>query len=81
MDYLKNKYPWLVEIVAVADVFDALTSDRPYREALSAEEALEILNNNRATHLDSQCVDALLNAFLKGKIKTQREQDQLKIQE
>lgn len=64
-------------IVAVADVFDALTSDRPYREALSAEEALEILNSNRGTHLDSQCVDAMLNAYLKGKIKTQKEQDQL----
>lgn len=64
-------------IVAVADVFDALTSDRPYREALSAEEALEILNSNRGTHLDSQCVDAMLNAYLQGKIQTQREQDHL----
>jgi HD-GYP domain-containing protein (c-di-GMP phosphodiesterase class II) len=60
-------------IVAVADVFDALTSDRPYREALSAEEALEYLNNNRGTHLDNQCVDAIMSAFLKGKIKTQKE--------
>ena len=64
-------------IVAVADVFDALTSDRPYRKALSAEEALEILHSDRGTHLDSQCVDAMLNAYLKGKIKTQKEQDQL----
>ncbi len=67
-------------IVAVADVFDALTSNRPYREALSAEEALEILNSNRGTHLDSRCVDAMLNAYLKGKIKTQREQDHLQNQ-
>jgi HD-GYP domain-containing protein (c-di-GMP phosphodiesterase class II) len=68
-------------IVAVADVFDALTSDRPYRDALSAEEALEILNNNRGTHLDSQCVDAFINAYLKGEIKTQREQEHLQSQE
>jgi putative nucleotidyltransferase with HDIG domain len=65
-------------IVAVADVFDALTSNRPYREALSGEEALEILNNNRDTHLDSRCVDALMNAYLKGKIQTQREQEHFK---
>jgi putative nucleotidyltransferase with HDIG domain len=68
-------------IVAVADVFDALTSDRPYREALSAEEALEILSDNRDTHLDSQCVDAFIDAYLKGKIKTQREQEHLQGQE
>ena len=68
-------------IVAVADVFDALTSDRPYREGLSAEEALEILNNNRDTHLDSQCLDAFINAYLKGKIKTQREQEHLESQD
>ena len=60
-------------IVAVADVFDALTSDRPYREALSVEEALDILNSDRDTHLDSQVVDALIHANLAGKIKTQRE--------
>jgi putative nucleotidyltransferase with HDIG domain len=68
-------------IVAVADVFDALTSDRPYREALSAEEALEILNSNRGTHLDSQCVDAFINAYIQGKIKTQREQEHLQSRE
>lgn len=60
-------------IVAVADVFDALTSDRPYRKALSAEEALEILDGDRNTHLDSQVVDALIRAYLAGKIKTQKE--------
>jgi putative nucleotidyltransferase with HDIG domain len=62
-------------IVAVADVFDALTSDRPYREALSAEDALEYLNNNRGTHLDGLCVDAIIRAYLKGNIKTQKERE------
>lgn len=64
-------------IVAVADVFDALTSDRPYREALSVEEALDIMNSNRDTHLDSQIVDALIHAYLVGKIQTQKERDQM----
>jgi HD-GYP domain-containing protein (c-di-GMP phosphodiesterase class II) len=62
-------------IVAVADVFDALTSDRPYREALSAKEALDILNDNRDTQLDGRIIDALTQAYLDGKIKTQRERD------
>ena len=60
-------------IVAVADIFDALTSDRPYRKALSTEEALDILNSNRDTHLDSKIVDALIRAWVEGKIKTQRD--------
>jgi HD-GYP domain-containing protein (c-di-GMP phosphodiesterase class II) len=68
-------------IVAVADIFDALTSNRPYREALCAEEALEILNSNRDAHLDGRCVDAFINAYLKGKIKTQREQEHSQSQE
>ena len=65
------------KIVAVADVFDALTSNRPYREALSAEEALDILISNRGTHLDGKCVDMFIQAYLQGKIKTQKEREQL----
>jgi HD-GYP domain-containing protein (c-di-GMP phosphodiesterase class II) len=34
---------YLVQIVAIADVYDALTTDRPYRKALSREEALSYL--------------------------------------
>ena len=64
-------------IVAVTDIFDALTSDRPYRESLNAEEALDFLLNNRETHLDGECVNAMIRAYLKGKIKTQKERKQL----
>ena len=64
-------------IVATADAFDAITSNRPYRQELSAEEALEILNEARGTHLDPQCVDALINAYIKGSIRTQQEQETL----
>ncbi len=63
-------------VVAVADMFDALTSNRPYRNALSAEETLEILNANRGAHLDGKCVDALAQAYAAGKIRTQKEQEQ-----
>jgi PAS domain S-box-containing protein len=47
-------------ITAVADVFDALLSDRAYRPALTLEEALEIISDGRGTHFDPQIVDLLL---------------------
>jgi putative two-component system response regulator len=47
-------------IVAVADVFDALTSDRVYRPALTPEEALRIMREGRGTHFDPVVLDAFL---------------------
>ena len=46
-------------IVAVADVFDALTADRPYRKAMSVAEAFAILDPESQTALDPRCVTAL----------------------
>jgi putative two-component system response regulator len=46
-------------IVAVADAFDALTSERPYKEALSAGAALERIVRDRGRHFDPEAVDAL----------------------
>jgi HD-GYP domain-containing protein (c-di-GMP phosphodiesterase class II) len=59
-------------IVAVADVFDAMTSDRPYRNALSVEDVFEYLKEVSGKHLDGECVRALIDAYLKGKIMTQK---------
>ena len=64
-------------IVAVADVFDALTSDRPYRAALSSEEALDYLQQNTNSLFDQRCVNALTRAYLKGQIKSQKEREAL----
>ncbi|HEX5928118.1 MAG TPA: HD domain-containing phosphohydrolase [Solirubrobacterales bacterium] len=47
-------------ITAVADVFDALLSDRCYRSALSVDDALEVIREGRGTHFDPQVVDALV---------------------
>lgn len=47
-------------ITAVADVFDALLSDRCYRSALTADEAIEILKEGRGTQFDPQIVDHLV---------------------
>ncbi len=60
-------------IVAVADVFDALTSDRPYRQALEAEAAIQYLREQVGRHLDSLCVEALVQAYQRGLIQTQQE--------
>lgn len=46
-------------IVAVADVFDAMTSDRPYRKALSVSEVLDYLKQKTAILFDGGCVRAL----------------------
>lgn len=62
-------------IVAVADVFDALTSDRPYRSALATEEVLDLMQQESGTHLDGFCVQALIRAYLQGKILTQKDRN------
>jgi putative two-component system response regulator len=47
-------------IVAVADVLDALLSDRPYRPAMSVEQATKLIVEERGTHFDPTVVDALM---------------------
>jgi putative two-component system response regulator len=50
-------------IVAVADVFDALTSERPYKKAWSLEDAVDFLKKGAGSHFDPDCVDAFLAAW------------------
>jgi putative two-component system response regulator len=50
--------PIFSRVVAVADVFDALTSERPYKKAWSLERAAEHLKASSGSHFDPQCVDA-----------------------
>jgi len=47
-------------IVAVADVFDALTSSRPYKPAWDIDRAVALLREGRGSHFDPDCVDAFL---------------------
>lgn len=47
-------------ITAVADVFDALTSDRPYKKAWPVEQARDYVVEQRGRHFDPACVDAFL---------------------
>lgn len=50
-------------IVALADVFDALTSKRCYKPAFTVEKALEIIREGQGRHFDPQCVEAFLSAL------------------
>lgn len=52
--------PLAARIVAVADVFDALTSDRPYKTAMTAKEAFAYIERERGRHFDPACADAFL---------------------
>ncbi len=50
-------------IVAIADVFDALTSDRVYRKAFAVDEAVEMMRSERGKHFDPVLLDAFLEVL------------------
>ena len=62
-------------IVSVADVFDALTSDRPYRGMLPVDEVFTYLQSEIGTKFDRECVEALQRAYAKGRILTQKDRE------
>jgi putative nucleotidyltransferase with HDIG domain len=53
-----DRIPLVARIFAIADVFDALTSRRPYKEAIAVPEAVRILREGRGTHFDPRLLDA-----------------------
>ncbi len=66
---LGNDIPLEARIIAVADVYDSLTSDRPYRKAMSPFDAKEVITKESGTEFDPQVVDAFLAAFRKGEME------------
>ena len=56
----EDEIPTFGRICAVADVFDALSSKRPYKQAFSADETLDIMKKDRGTHFDPQIFDVFL---------------------
>ena len=58
-----QQIPMESRIVAVADVYDALTSVRPYKSAWSNKEALEYLTANKGAHFDPDCVNAFIAQY------------------
>ncbi len=69
-DGLKGEeIPLMARIIAVADTYDAITSDRPYRQKKMSEVAVQIIKDNSGTQFDPIVVSAFLLAYRKGKLK------------
>nr|WP_241696885.1 HD domain-containing phosphohydrolase [Mariprofundus sp. KV] len=63
-DGLKGEeIPLAARIVAVADVFDALVNERPYKKAWPLQDALSLIKNEKGAHFDPQVVDAFFNCL------------------
>ena len=63
-DGLKGEeIPLVARIIAAADIYNALTTKRPYREAVTHEEAMEIIRQLRGTDLDPTVADVLLRVL------------------
>lgn len=65
-----EEIPFIARIIAVADTFDAITSDRPYRQKKMAEVAVQIIKDNSGSQFDPIVVSAFLLSYRKGKLGT-----------
>jgi putative nucleotidyltransferase with HDIG domain len=64
-----EEIPIEARIIAVADVYDSLTSDRPYRKAMSTFDARDIILKGSETEFDPRVVAAFQKAFRQGKLE------------
>jgi len=71
--FSKEEIPTMARIIAVADTWDAMTSDRPYRKGLSDEIAVEELKKCSGTQFDPEVVKAFLKAYANGEIVSQHD--------
>ena len=58
-----EQIPLVGRIVALADVFDALTTERPYKKAWPVEQALDTIRGERGRHFDPRIADAFLGVI------------------
>jgi diguanylate cyclase (GGDEF)-like protein/putative nucleotidyltransferase with HDIG domain len=58
-----NQIPLLGRVLAVADAFSAMTTDRPYRKAMTPEEAFQRLREAAGTQLDPELVEAFIGIY------------------
>jgi len=56
-----EQIPLSARIVAIADVYDALTSKRPYKNAFSHDEAIRIIKDERGKHFDPYIIDVFMD--------------------
>jgi len=67
-----DQIPLLARVIAVGDTFDALTTNRPYQQAHTPDQALQIIQNLAGKRLDPVAVAALLAVYARGEIRIQR---------
>ena len=67
-----DQIPLLPRIIAVADTFDALTTNRPYQQAHDPKDALRIIHNLSGKRLDPTAVAAITAIYKRGEIRIQR---------
>jgi putative nucleotidyltransferase with HDIG domain len=67
-----DEIPLLPRIIAVADTFDALTTNRPYQQAHDCDEALRIIHSLSGKRLDATAVAALDAIYQRGEIRVPR---------
>jgi putative nucleotidyltransferase with HDIG domain len=63
-----DEIPFEARIISVADVYDALTTDRPYRKAMTPFEAKDVIVNGAGTDFDPRVVEAFVDAFRFGEM-------------
>ncbi len=59
--------PYEAKVIAVADAFHAMTSDRPYRPAMTHGEAIATLRKGAGTQWDADLVAAMIDVILEGR--------------
>ncbi|WP_051327197.1 HD domain-containing phosphohydrolase [Desulfatibacillum aliphaticivorans] len=69
-----EEIPFLARILAVADVFDAVTTNRAYRRRLPEEVCLNIIREGSGNHFDPKVVDAFFSLYNKGVIQKRVEE-------
>ena len=69
---LRRRDPGEALVLSVADVFSALTEDRPYKSGMEGDRALDIIDNMRGSKLDDEAVEAL-----KGILSSQARRESL----
>ncbi|HUB36221.1 MAG TPA: HD domain-containing phosphohydrolase, partial [Solirubrobacteraceae bacterium] len=68
-----ERIPMVGRIVAIADVFDALTHDRPYKPAWPVAQAIARIERAAGTQFDPRVVDAFLRCHLQAGVRDQAE--------
>jgi len=71
----KEEIPLFARIIAVADAFDAMTSKRPYQDAMDPDFVVEKIKDFGLTRYDKQVVAAFIKAYKDGKITTQQDEN------